>query len=103
MNKVIKYLTNFIIHATLGSILIFGGAMISVSPPLDSDAGPLFYFGLIIAAIPLLIWGRRVVGRLIRLPWQLLSLFIAGGGLPWRFGPVQLLWGYYCRLQYLRA
>ena len=69
MNKAIKYLTNFIIHATLGSILLFGGGMMWMA--LNTDATPWwggFYFGLIVAAIPLWVWG--IVGRLMRLPWQ---------------------------------
>lgn len=74
MNKVINYLTNFIIHTALGTLLLCGGFIILAALPLDSAAGELFYWGLIIAAIPLLIWGRRVVGSLIRLPWQLFKL-----------------------------
>jgi len=38
---------------------------------LNTDATPWwggFYFGLIVAAIPLWVWG--IVGRLMRLPWQ---------------------------------
>lgn len=73
MSKAIKYLTNFIIHATLGSILLFGGGVMWMA--LNTNATPWwggFYFGLIVAAIPLWVWG--IVGRLIRLPWQLFKL-----------------------------
>jgi hypothetical protein len=70
MHKVLQVIGNLL----LSSILGLGGLIMLTALPLDSDVGGLFYWGLTIATIPLLIWGRVLVGCLIRLPWHLFKL-----------------------------
>jgi len=70
MNKVLQVIGNLLLSFVLG----LGGIIMLTALPLESDAGGLFYWGLIIAAIPLLIWGRGLVSRLMRLSWHLFKL-----------------------------